>query len=251
MAEQKESSVLFSLKELMNLEEDRIKQEDEEKKKRAEADMRSRQDSEKRAREEEEMRLKGEEERRRLEEQRKKEEAARVEGARAAEIEKARIEAEQRARMESLTQQQEHERQLSALQHDSHKKKLERRVSVIAGSLVAVLAIFLGVYFGKIKPEQERKEREAAAAIAQQQEDAARKAKDLERLQTQVNELLSQLTDAKSDADKASLKAKIAEAQSAAAALRRVGGGGAAAAGGAKSDKPCKCQAGDPLCSCL
>ena len=30
MAEQKESSVLFSLKELMNLEEDRIRQEDEE-----------------------------------------------------------------------------------------------------------------------------------------------------------------------------------------------------------------------------
>ena len=34
MAEQKESSVLFSLKELMNLEEDRIKQEEADKDKR-------------------------------------------------------------------------------------------------------------------------------------------------------------------------------------------------------------------------
>ena len=51
MAEQKESSVLFSLKELMNLEEDRIRQEDEEKKQRAEADARARSDAERRARE--------------------------------------------------------------------------------------------------------------------------------------------------------------------------------------------------------
>jgi colicin import membrane protein len=51
MAEQKESSVLFSLKELMNLEEDRIRQEDEEKKKRAEVEVQARQEAERRARE--------------------------------------------------------------------------------------------------------------------------------------------------------------------------------------------------------
>ena len=44
MAEQKESSVLFSLKELMNLEEDRIRQEDDEKRKRAEAEVQARQE---------------------------------------------------------------------------------------------------------------------------------------------------------------------------------------------------------------
>ena len=38
MAEQKESSVLFSLKELMNLEENRIKEEEQEKDRRARAD---------------------------------------------------------------------------------------------------------------------------------------------------------------------------------------------------------------------
>ena len=37
MAEQKESSVLFSLKELMNLEEDRIRQEEDTKRKAEEA----------------------------------------------------------------------------------------------------------------------------------------------------------------------------------------------------------------------
>ena len=49
MSEQKESSVLFSLKELMNLEEDRIKQEEETKRAQAEAAERSRLDAERRA----------------------------------------------------------------------------------------------------------------------------------------------------------------------------------------------------------
>jgi len=62
MAEQKESSVLFSLKELMNLEEDRIRQEDDEKKKRAEAEVQARTEAEKRAREQEQARLHAEEE---------------------------------------------------------------------------------------------------------------------------------------------------------------------------------------------
>ena len=38
MAEQKESSVLFSLKELMNLEENRIKEEEQEKDRRSRAE---------------------------------------------------------------------------------------------------------------------------------------------------------------------------------------------------------------------
>ena len=50
MAEQKESSVLFSLKELMNLEEERIKQEEQERERQAAAVLAAQQDAEKRAR---------------------------------------------------------------------------------------------------------------------------------------------------------------------------------------------------------
>ena len=82
MAEQKESSVLFSLKELMNLEENRIKEEEAEKaaRARAEAERKAREDAERRAAEE--RRLREEEEARRGEEQRKREELARVEAIR-------------------------------------------------------------------------------------------------------------------------------------------------------------------------
>ena len=101
MSEQKESSVLFSLKELMNLEEDRIKTEEADRAAQAAAAERARQDAERQAREAEQARIRAEEERRRAEEQRSREEAARLEAIRVAEIEKARVEAEQRARLEA------------------------------------------------------------------------------------------------------------------------------------------------------
>ena len=69
MAEQKESSVLFSLKELMNLEEDRIRQEATARKAKQDAEVQARLDIERRQREDEEARIRGEEDRRRAEEQ--------------------------------------------------------------------------------------------------------------------------------------------------------------------------------------
>ena len=57
MSEQKESSVLFSLKELMNLEENRIKEEDDAKRKKEEVEAKAKAESERRAREEEDARL--------------------------------------------------------------------------------------------------------------------------------------------------------------------------------------------------
>ena len=61
MPEQKESSVLFSLKELMNLEEDRIRQEESARKAKQDAEVQARLDAERRAREEEEGRMRAEE----------------------------------------------------------------------------------------------------------------------------------------------------------------------------------------------
>jgi colicin import membrane protein len=253
MAEQKESSVLFSLKELMNLEEDRIRQEDEEKKKRAEAEVQARQEAERRARDQEQARLHAEEERRRTDEQRKKEEAARVEAIRHAEIEKARVEAEQKARLAAMSQQQAHQLQLSTLQHDEHKKKLQRMVtfSVSGGAILLIGGLFL--YFGKIKPESDAREAATRAALVQQAEESKKLQAQLTEQSRQVNDLMGQLGAAQDDKTRAELKAKLAEAQQRQQDLvkRRApapGGGGESAP---KPAKPCNCQPGDPLCSCL
>lgn len=141
MAEQKESSVLFSLKELMNLEEDRIKKEDDDRKRQEEAENQARAEAERRAREEEERRLRAEDERKRSEEARAREEAARLEAIRHGEVEKARVEAEGVARMEALRRQQEHEKELHVLSQDKHKKRL---TYIALGSGFVLVAALVG-----------------------------------------------------------------------------------------------------------
>ncbi len=250
MAEQKESSVLFSLKELMNLEEDRIRQEDDDKKKRAEAEVQARQEAERKAREQEQARLQAEEDRRRNEEQRKKEEAARLDAIRHAEIEKARVEAEQRARIEAMSKQQEHERHLSTLKHDEHKKKLQRMVFMSVGGGVVLIALVLFIAFRK--SEADAREKEAARVALMQQAEEAKKLQAQVAEQTQkVNDLLAQLATAQDDKTRAELQAKLRDAQKAQAGLQKKASGGGGETPAPKAAKPCNCQPGDPLCSCL
>src|SRR4029078_9334982 len=138
MSEQKESSVLFSLKELMTLEEDRIRTEEADRAAQAAAAEKARGEAERAAREAEEARIRSEEERRRFEEQRSREEAAKLEAIRVGEVEKARVEAEQRARLEAMAAQQQHERSLAAIQQDEGKQKL-RKMLMYGGIAVFLL----------------------------------------------------------------------------------------------------------------
>lgn len=245
----KETSGLSSLKELMSIEEDRIKQEEEDKRRRADAELAARTEAERRAREEEQARLVAEEERRRSDEQRKKEEAARLEAIRHAEIEKARIEAEQKGRLETLSRQQEHERSLQSMQHDQHKKKLQRMVGASIGGAI-LLAVVGGIVIHNKTQEAERQAAIAAEAARTAAEENAKLKKQMDEAQAKIDVLVGQLGEATNDAQRAELKAKIQAEKDRQAALKAAprGGGGAAPD---KAKPPCKCQPGDPMCSCL
>lgn len=156
MAEQKESSVLFSLKELMSIEENRIREEEDAKKRAAEAEVQAKLDAERRAREEEEARLRAEEERRRQDEMRRKMEEAQIEAAKAAEIEKRKLEDQHRLQMEALAKQQAHEKEIHQIQA---QKRKGIHPGILAGIGVALLAaIVTVVFFVSIKPTQDAKE---------------------------------------------------------------------------------------------
>ncbi|MFO0758245.1 MAG: hypothetical protein U0359_17250 [Byssovorax sp.] len=251
MSEQKESSVLFSLKELMSLEEDRIRNEESEKAAAVAAAEKARLDAERAAREAEESRIRAEEERRRAEEQRAREEAARHEAIRIAEVERARVEAEQKARMEALAAQQQHERSLAALKHDESKKKL--RNMLIGGGIFVVLA---GTAIGYAVVDNNRKAEAQRLALEAQAREAAENAKKLEQQQKEqqakIDSLMTQLSSASDEATRLKLQQQIKAEQAAKEALSKPGAGGPA---GPKPDKPakpaCKCTPGDPLCSCL
>jgi len=249
MAEQKESSVLFSLKELMNLEEDRIRQEEDTKRKAEEAAAAARAETERRAREEEEARIRAQEEKRRGEDLRTREEAARLEAIRHAEVEKARLEAENRARMEQLRHQQEHERQLAMVTQDKSKKRL---VLIASGAGVLFIGALVGgaVLYSNAQKRQQELQAQLSDLTAKQEEN--------NRKMSDLNEQLGKAT---SPEDRARLEQQIEDAKKKAAEIaaaqqsvktggtvRPTGGGGTPVV---RSNLPkCKCTGtGDPLCS--
>jgi colicin import membrane protein len=256
MAEQKESSVLFSLKELMSLEEDRIKQEDDDKKRKEAAELHARQDAERRAREAEEARMHGEEERRRQDEQRTREEQARVEAIRQGEVEKARHEAEQQARLRAMGQQQEHERQLAALSQDKKKKQLTY-IALGIGALLILGGAGGGFAFYKSGQEQARVTALKNAEIAEQKAQLDKLMGDLKAQSDAIAASEAALASAKSDADRSAALAKLevakAEQKKTQANIANVQSRPTTGTpGGPTKPRPaCTCQAGDPLCACL
>jgi colicin import membrane protein len=247
--EQKESSVLFSLKELMTLEEDRIRTEEADRAAQAAAAEKARVEAERAAREAEEARIRSEEERRRFEEQRSREEHAKLEAIRVGEVEKARVEAEQRARLEAMAAQQQHERSLAAISQDEGKQKL-RKMLMYGGIAVFVLG-GIGTYVGV--DAYQKSQKDAAAAAEQKRIADAERDKiqaQLSEQQKKVDSLLGQLSQASDEATRLKLQKQLEEEQAKTNKIRAVGGGGPKPAGD-KPAKPCNCTPGDPLCSCL
>jgi colicin import membrane protein len=258
MPEQKESSVLFSLKELMNLEEDRIRQEESSRKAKQEAELQARLEIERRAREDEESRIRAEDERRRSEEQRTREDAARLEAIHQGEVEKARLDAENAARLEQMRHQQEHERQLHALSQDKHKKRLT--MAAVGVSLLLVVGAIGGVTaYTSARDKAAAAAAEQARANQELQAQLASLTKQADDEKANMDNLNAQLGAANDVATKLALEKQLAEAKkqaeitaAARAKLRSSGGGGGGnTSGPAKPRAACTCQAGDPLCSCI
>lgn len=288
MAEQKESSVLFSLKELMSLEENRIKEEEDAKKRRAEEELRAKEENERRAREEEEARLRAEEERRRSEELRRKMEEAQIEAAKAAEIEKRRLEDQHRLQMEALAKQQAHEKEIHVIQSQKPKGIPKVVFALLGVALVGVIGVV--IYFTSIKPHGIAKEAIARASTEASSDDEAQwdeADKDLAiaRANDPSNPDIAPVADkikkkrddldakhkaeaaaAKAEQDKiiADLTAKInaggtpeeMEALKKQLADAQKGGGkkpvytGGGGGGKTETKKPCVCPPGVPLCNC-
>lgn len=158
----KESSVLFSLQELMHLEQARIREEQEAQKAQREAGERAKLDAERRARDAEEARLREEDESRRREEVRRRLEEAHIEASKLAAIEGQRLAEQHRLQMEVLAKQQEHER---AIQQIEASKRRGPHPAVLASIGVALLAAVVAVvFFIAIKPVND-----AAAAVLRAQ----------------------------------------------------------------------------------
>ncbi|MCC6999626.1 MAG: hypothetical protein IT370_33780 [Deltaproteobacteria bacterium] len=183
MAEKKESSVLFSLRELRNLEDDRVKSEAEAAAAREAAEKQAKADAERSAREAEEAKLRAEQERVRAEQERK-EALEREERIRVQEAErKAQVEAQMQLEQQRL--HHEHEQALAAAPKRSHKV-----LYAIVASMV-VLVIVLGVVFYQNKQKTDRERRQSAAILAALQKQLS----DADAESKAVNDRIKVLTD--------------------------------------------------------
>ena len=245
MAAQKDSSVLFSLKELMSLEDDRVRQEESEKERRAHEERLGREMREQQVRDQEVARMRAAEAERRAYEERARAEAARLDAIRHAEVERARIEAENAARMDSVKRQHEHERELAALHENSGRKKLVVILACLGLTLV------LGVGIGGYALHQFRQT--AAAAQAE----ATKLQQDILRIDEQKKALEAART-GKSAEEIRVLEQRLKELQDERQRISNGGGAPVIKRGPVAPTQPAKvknppncqkaCATGDPLC---
>jgi hypothetical protein len=181
--EKRENSVLFSLRELRQIEEKRVEEEDAAAKSAEEARIRAKMEEERRKREEEEARVRAiqdAEQRVRDEQERKiREEQLRLQ------------ESENRARVEAQAQLEaqrlNHEMELR--RHEISKK---RPVGLMVAAGVLLLAIVgLGIFLYEKNEENKKQE----ALIAQKDREAAEQQKIIDNLNKQLGDLNGQLAD--------------------------------------------------------
>ncbi len=238
-----ESSVLFSLNELMNMEQERIQKESDAKRAAEEAAMQARAAEEQRAREEEERRLREAAEQQRVNDARSREEAARLEAIRHGELEKARLDAENRARIEQLSRLQDHERQLHSLSQDKQKKKL-LQIAIGLGVFFVIFAIGAGVVIKKNLDEKE-------AFQAQMQQLVADRADIESKMKNASAEDRKRYQDELDAKEKAIQNLQDHPTEAKAAAAKPVSRPSGPTGPKAPSKPKEQCQPGDPLCGGL
>jgi colicin import membrane protein len=240
---QQETSALFSLKELMRIEETRIQEEREQRRRQTEAAERAQQEAARAAREREAARVRLEEERRLDDARRVREEAARLEAVRAAEVERARVEATERAKTEALSAQRVHEQRLAAIGAGETKKRLRWATWFGAAACVALVAGGAGLYYGQIKPSADERTRGLEAIIAQRRAQTEEMQRAIDAQNRRLQELQDQMREEKQPtAPPADVKP----------ATPKVSG---SHKGNVRSPppppKPCTCDPHDPLCGCF
>ncbi|HEY8075490.1 MAG TPA: hypothetical protein VIF62_15305 [Labilithrix sp.] len=172
----RDESVTFSLRELEQLENERLEREKRQREDELHAMQRAKEEAERRAEEERTARLRmeaDEKERARL---REIEEEARREAMSRAAVEQARIEVEARTRADEADRERRHELELARIRIESKKSS---GVGVVVGSGLVGFAVALGVcagfYFGAIAPANAR----TRAALDGDVADANAKVRDL------------------------------------------------------------------------
>ena len=206
-----ESSVSFSLDQILEIEKERIHEEQEARRLREAAEYAQREAAAIAARAAQQAAIQAEEQRRAREASQRAESEARVRAIQVATVEAARVEAAQRALLEQRRFEQDHECKLAEIAQDTSKRRLKR--ALIAGLVSAgvLLGGGAGLYFGKLKPEADRAVAEKVAAVETERAKAKAAQDSLDASNRRYDELQRQYADARSEMERRAIAQKMAE----------------------------------------
>lgn len=249
-SEKRESSVLFSLRELRSIEETRVREEEDAAKAAEEARIRARMDEERRGREVEEAKIRAQEDAarrdREMADQRAREDAVRVQEA------EARARAEQNAQLEA--QRLQHEMELRRREVEK-KRPTWLLITVGAAVVAAVVAVVLMVRSNTASDEADRRARASEAAKLEanvKREKAEAEQRELARQLTELNTTVEALNKEMADADNAlaaaSTKADRDRVAAQQAEIRRKQAEAQARINKVRAGVRLKCPPDQPLC---
>jgi colicin import membrane protein len=207
MSERGENSVLFSLRELRNIEDDRVKSEADAEQARIEAERRAREEEIRRQREAEEAKVRAEEERVRREQQER--ERLRLEG------ELRLQESERRAQIEAATRIEQARIEAEA------RAKMEARkypTGAIIGGVISLILIAGGVMTYLVRAHNLELAQQQARAESERKALLAAQEAEKKRFETTMTALQSQLDKATSDAERSRIRKQMEDASQARAA---------------------------------
>jgi len=194
MAEKRENSVLFSLRELRQIEESRVQEEEHAVRSADEQRARAKADAERRARDEEEAKLRAERDHQRAMEE------ARVAAEREARMRVESAEATERARQQAALEQQRLQHEMELRRAEVAKKRPTWMLVVTGIAIVAAI----GLVFFAIERKKAQEKADEENRIAQIEKDKAeQRMKELnaqvEKFQRDLDEMDSKVTKAVAD----------------------------------------------------
>jgi len=240
--------VLFSLHELLDLESERLHEEEIARHEKQAEEQRVRLETEQQEREVERARILAQEEQRRRADLRRREELARLSAIQAAELEKARLSAESEVRLRLMAQEQEHQEKIAQIAENGARKKL--RVSLV---VLALASVGLGIFGAALVRQRDA---EAAHEVERLRRAANDREQALDREILRLQDKLKQL-DASDDNGRSELRDEIEELSRQRSPLPSTPSSGPTKPKTQDSKKPDKqeppkpknpCPEGDPMC---
>jgi len=236
----KESSVVFSIEELMRIEKERIAEEQAAAVALEQAEIERQEARERQAEEAEIERDKA----RRLEKFRQLGEEARLEGIKNAQIEKVRREFQHRTHMEKLAAELAHEERIAEVTNDGTKRKLKRIAAFAVGCLF-VFAVGGGLLWSRASSRMTAEAANLTSQTQAVQAERDRLKRELNEKNRKVRDLEYQLETTPNAADRADISNRLNQAKKDSDDTRRQIGPRNWGV------KPCTCPPGDPMCPCL